>query len=486
VNTRTEIAQAAHPPLARGLRPSTVQPPSNGRPPKLRHSLWSIIIVATILGYLALSRAFAYLGIISLNIFVGEVVLGGALLSGKLAIGRRWVRSIKPQDPLQHVAITMALFLGYGFFEEARGLSAGYPTGFTLKNLAFNYYPIYIWLGLWLGGRDVDMLRRIIRLSAWINGVYGLSYLLVLGQAALYQAGTKDVPFFGQPTSYITLLGLLCFEPRLRSVWHLLVMNTVVLLGVQVRGEWVAFLVALFVLGFYGKRLGNVFAGILACGSLLALGYWADISIPAPLNRGGVISTRAIISRALAPIDPALAAEYSENADFYAGTYDWRTVWWNAIWKDVNSNGSTMVFGRGYGYPVYALSPEVLAEDVRTPHSWFWYSLSYGGWAGVFAFSAFQLALGAALFRNARRTRQYYGFALWCGAMINGLFGSTFDAPFGCIPLYILFGMTLSNAEISPSAILGTLRRTRRRQYTFRRARAANAGSIGWSPAPLA
>jgi hypothetical protein len=105
MNTKTEQQQAIRQTL------SSVSTLAMGRPSRERRSAWSIIVAGTIIGYLAESRAFAYLGIIPLNIFIGEAVLGAALLSPKLAIARRWVRSARPKHPLRYVAITMAVLL---------------------------------------------------------------------------------------------------------------------------------------------------------------------------------------------------------------------------------------------------------------------------------------------------------------------------------------------------------------------------------------
>jgi hypothetical protein len=74
----------------------------------------------------------------------------------------------------------------------------------------------------------------------------------------------------------------------------------------------------------------------------LSVMYFIDVDLPSPSGRGGGrISVQEIVGRALAPLNPSLAEQYSEHAESYAGTVSWRTGWWQAIWAAVSKNPTT-------------------------------------------------------------------------------------------------------------------------------------------------
>src|SRR5262249_5490224 len=144
---------------------------------------------------------------------------------------------------LKRLKLLFLLSFGYGSFQALRGIAGGHPLLSAARDTAFNYYPLYLLLGIWVGLWDTDFLRRVIRILAWCNGCYGLAYALFLNQLGWTWPGTPEtssaVPFFTEPLgSAISLLGLLAFEPKLRRVWHLLALNAMVMLFVQMRAEW--------------------------------------------------------------------------------------------------------------------------------------------------------------------------------------------------------------------------------------------------------
>ena len=50
------------------------------------------------------------------------------------------------------------IFMLYGLWQMGRGVLEGSPVLYTLKFFIFNYYPIYLFLGLWIGLRAPDFL----------------------------------------------------------------------------------------------------------------------------------------------------------------------------------------------------------------------------------------------------------------------------------------------------------------------------------------
>ena len=120
----------------------------------------------------------------------------------------------------------------------------------------------------------------------------------------------------------------------------------------QIRADWLGLAIALVIWGAATKQLKRVFgiAGLLVC--LLLIGFIADIRIPAIAGRGGEISARETIARAVSATNPEIAEEYSSNTGFYRGTVTWRENWWANIREEVSRDISTSLFGLGYGYPI--------------------------------------------------------------------------------------------------------------------------------------
>jgi len=312
----------------------------------------------------------------------------------------------------------------------------------ALEGFAFHYYPICFFIGLWLGSAHPWLLRKTIRVVAWSNGLYGLLFIALLNRFQVAVPGTADVPLFGQPAgSALVILGLLCLEPELRRVWHLLLLNFLVMLGLQIRAEYLGFLCGITLWSMLTRRFDRLFAGFAAVVAVLVIGLLTDFHMPAPSTRGGQISTREIFARVVAPADPELAAEYAENAKSLAGTATWRTRWWQKIWDDVHRNTVTALIGEGYGFPLADLIG-YKERDLRTPHSVFFYALAYGGWIGVAIFLALQAALGQTLWRAWRVSGLAFGPVLWIAFCAGACFGNAFETPFGAIPFYLLAGLS--------------------------------------------
>lgn len=412
--------------------------------------VWHKVWVFLILGYLLMGRSFAYLGLPSLKLFVGEIGLGAFALLRPDRLFRPWTSWSLGRGPLPLVFLSWALtlFLLYGVWQLLRGiLLLGYEPTLALQNFVFNFYPLYLFLGLWIGMAKPDCLRSVVRLLAWANGIYGVLYMFVLSRLNLFLPWAPDVPLFGQPGgSAIVLLGLLALEIRLIRLWPLLLLNFIVLLGLQVRGEWLAFALGFIVWLIWRRDLWRpaFFGSIVAL--MLLLMYLFDIRVPAPEHRGGELSVKGIIGRLVSPFNPKSAVELvGEEAYSMAGTIvGWRIPWWKSIWDTVHSDPMLALFGLGYGFPLYQLFDEI-PEGVRSPHNVFFYALGYGGWVGVIFFLAFQGVLGFAAYRVATLGGTPYGTMLWFGLLGSALFGNFLETPFGAIPFYLLIGYSLAS-----------------------------------------
>jgi hypothetical protein len=408
---------------------------------------WACAVGFTTLGYLSMTRSFAYLGVRALNLFIGEIVLGLFLLTRAKDILGKWAGALMTKAQLSQFSWAYYLFLGYGIVALLRGIVAGHSTLTALQNLVFNVYPLYIFIGLWVGGLYPDYLGKFFRLLAWLNGAYGLIYIIVLGRMtnSNFPVGDNQIEVFGQPAgSALSILGLLCFETRLRRASLPLLLNAFVMLALMVRGEWLGFAVGFVIWGIFSRRLGKILVGAGAIIILLGAGHVADFSMPAPSGRGGQISTRDVIGRCLSAVDPENASRYSESADATAGTVEWRKTWWKAIWDSVHETNTGILFGHGYGFPIADLVTYLKNENIRTPHNIFFFCLAHGGWIGVVLFFAFQLTIFRLHWLTYRLTKQPFGMAYLAMCVSSACFGNFFETPFGAVPYYLITGLAVA------------------------------------------
>jgi hypothetical protein len=418
---------------------------------------WPNIVAFLVVGYFCLSRSFAYLGIPPLNVFVGEIVLAYFLLFGPKTTTGRWTRAAISAPSLRRLRQRFLMLFAFGVFQVVLGAGRGYPLFTAVRDLAFDYYPLYLLLGLCVGLCSPSFLPKVVRLLAWCNGIYGLLFILFLNRVTWTIPGVSnevvDVRVFGQPLgSAIALIGLLAFESDLRSVWHLLGLNLFVLLGMQIRGEWLAFAVGLLVWGWMTRRLKRLAMAGAYLMLLFALMYAVDLKLPGPETRlAGTISARDLIGRALAPINPDAASEYTADYQDAENTTLWRTVWWAQIWISVHETPARALLGFGYGFPLGDLVPFLEGEFIRTPHNVFLYALGYTGWLGLALFIAFQAELARLLWRTWKKTNQPFGILFWITSLVFACFTAFFETPYGAIPFYLTVG-----CAIAPSFIQGT------------------------------
>lgn len=423
------------------------------------HSIhnWGSVATILIVGYLCLYRSFAYLGLPWLHVYVGELSLAGFIFFGPLTKQGSWLELVRRVRRLRRLWLVLLVLLSYGAFEAIRGVFYGYPPLTVVRDTAFNYYPLFVFLGVWIGLQDRSFLRHVIRKLAWFNGIYGIACVLFLSRLPLTLPGTSNaaspVPLFSEPSGAgaVTLLGMIAFEPQLRQVWHLVAMNAFVLLGLQVRGEWLALGVGVLVFGWLTKKLRYMFIAVGTVAVLLGLMYVTHLSLPAPKGRGENVGNRIsadyLMARAVAPLNKELAGRLAptEDVDFAAGTAEWRVVWWARIWMEVNGHLSTMLLGLGYGYPIGNLNPDIEPDTfIQTPHSDFFYALGFSGWLGVFLFVLLQGEIAQLLWRSYQVSGQSFGIICWAALVAMSLFEPLFEEPSGAIPFFLLLGVAIA------------------------------------------
>jgi hypothetical protein len=408
--------------------------------------IWPRVAGFLLIGYLCGKRSFAYLGIPPL--FIGEIALAAFLLLKPRVTLETWAASLLRASPLNGLGLALLMFMAYGIWQVGRGVFGGSPVLYTLKFFVFNYYTLYIFLGLWIGLQEPEFLSKMVRIIAWVGGIYGLIYVVALRDVAAHIPGS-DVPLFAAPGSgAVAILGLLCFERNLRAVWIVVVLalNVVVLLAWQVRAEWLGLALGVLAWGLLTGRLSRVVAIGITGLAVLGMIELADVKLAT--RNGGDVSLSDTVARIIAPIDLKLAEELSPIANHHAGTAEWRELWWAQIWLSVHSTPMREAFGHGYGFDLFSLAPEAVRagqpEEVRTPHSAFYYALGYTGWVGVVLFGVLQYAILKLLWRSYRLGGQPIGVVLWVMGMGMAMFEGSFETPFKAVPFYLLAGMCIA------------------------------------------
>lgn len=460
--------------------------------------MWSGLIGFLVVGYLAMSRGFAYLGIPHWSLFIGEVSLAAFVCVQPRKIFAYWRSATLERTPFYEVAWSLALFMGYGLLEVVHGRSQGFPLLVALKDLTFNYYPLYLFLGLWVGLANPNYLPKLLRGVMWGVGLYGLAYVLWLSRVDWRFPGTGAliVPVFGQPMgAFVAILGIIAFESSWLR-WPSLFLNAFVWLGMQIRGEWIALVGGLLLWSYLSKGWRKVATAFLVVAMLPVTMMVVSFSIPSPATRVGTISFGNIAARVVAPVAPNLArrlltkteaphaanqaptpapdakpstapeaqqtsvtaekqppapemnqdqAKLAQDAVIFADTAFWRTRWWKAIWLSVHHEPLTALFGHGYGFTLTSVVP-TMEQGIRTPHNFFFFALGYSGWLGVVLFALFQGALFRLLWRAYRLTGQAFGLSYWAANLMLAVFEPYFETPFGAIPFYLICGLAAAPA----------------------------------------
>jgi len=406
--------------------------------------IWHKVAGFLIVGYLCMTRSFAYIGVPPL--FIGEIVLAGfVLLKPRVALGT-WAASLLRPSPLSTLGLALLVFMLYGLWQVGRGVLGGSSLFYTLKFFVFNYYAIYLLFGIWIGLHAPEFFPKLIRVIAWVSGVYSLVWLLLLKNAAVSIPGSH-VTLFGVPSAgAVAILGLLCFERDLRAVWPVLALNIMVTLALQARTTWLGVAAGMLVWGLLTVRLGRVVAmgaaGLAVIGMIELSGFQLGVG-------GRAISMGEVLGRIIAPIDLELAKELTPHATKHASTAEWRELWWEQIWLSVHSAPMLEAFGHGYGFDLFGLAPESVRTgqeewDVRTPHSVFYYALGYTGWVGVVVFAAFQITILRLLWQGFRLSGAPAGLVFWVMGMAMACFEAGFETPYKAIPFYLLVGMGMA------------------------------------------
>jgi hypothetical protein len=412
--------------------------------PKRKWDMWSKWVLFLLVGLSLTGRSFSYLGIPPAKLFIGDLTLAAFIFLRPRQLFDPWIKALTKGGALGPLAWILLISISYGIFQVIRGVLLGFTPIIAVENLVFNVYPLYLFLGLWLGKRRPELLLKFVQVFAVLFCIYAPAYLLFLHTINVKMPGSDGVNVFGQVAGGgFIILSLLCLDPKPGRWWPAMAVAAAALLAVQVRSEWLGMIVATMIWGVLSKKMTRVAwigAGIFA---VLAVGALADVNLPSPGERGGKISSTEIVARGLAAVSPDMARDLtgSENVNFYSGTIKWRKMWWHAIWVNSQENFTNLLIGPGYGFPLKNLVSYLKDPDLRTPHNVFYYALGYTGWIGVSIFFTLQAGCGVLLWRTYKVTGQSWGLAVWASGLTAAFFGNVMETPWGAIPFYLMTGL---------------------------------------------
>ncbi len=408
---------------------------------------WSKWVLFLMVGLCLTGRSFAYLGIPPAKLFIGDLTLAAFIFLQPRKLFDTWIGGLTKGGTLGPLAWVLLASVSYGIMEVIRGVLLGFPPLIAIQNLVFNVYPLYLFLGIWLGARRPELLLRFIQVFAICFCIYAPAYLLVLHSVDIPMPGADGVSVFGQADGGgLIILGLLCLDPRASRFWLPMTVAAMAFLAAQVRAEWLGMALALMIWGTLSRKMtkvAGVAAGIVA---LLAVGFILDLNVPSPGERGGAISSKEIVARGISSVSPDLARDLtgSENTSFYRGTVTWREKWWKAIWANSQDSYTNVLIGPGYGFLLRSLVSYLKdSTELRTPHNVFFYALGYSGWIGVLLFASLQVACGSLLWRAYKLTGQSFGLAAWASILLAAFFGNVMETPSGAIPFYLIIGLVI-------------------------------------------
>lgn len=400
-----------------------------------RIPLWAIIWT----GYSAFGREFAMLGVPPL--LIGEAYLG----FGILANWRNWVgRFVNDCLRLRLLPVTIAMHLIWGMLEVARSSLMGYPLLEVIKNAAFNYYPLYVPMGIALGStltfpvfiRSVKLcltlfaIRVLIPIEGGISSDFALLSLLVISVWPQLKGWRLRIPVL-----------LLCLYPSFFVSTH----------G---RGTMTGLIAGLIAIAVASRqrfvRSCLIAAGVT--GILIIVGPM----IPGPHGGGPPLDPVVQIARVIASDHPDFAVKlikwrqggtisgsYRDEVDNLTGargTASWRQEIWRNALKSLKTPYLKLV-GQGQASSMAEFTPD--GQVIRTPHNIAIYAIYYTGYIGLTIFFLMLFAIWrTGTLMESPVLRVVYSSSCWCTLLV-AISGNVLETPTGAIPFYLFQGVII-------------------------------------------
>jgi O-Antigen ligase len=409
-----------------------------------------------LLGYLLFDRAFAYLHLPGLPLFIGEMVL----LLGTWATARSTgvLRRCVAAEP---VLALLAVFVLWGAVRTVPGLAA-YGLD-APRDAALWYYALFAFLAVAAvsvrPGLPYEMADLLAR---WSPAV--LTWLAASLVLAPFADRATTVPFTdvsvlshkpgGTATAALLVLASLWLVPgqerrRGRVAWSCLALVVIALVATQNRGALLGIMAGSAVaLMFLSERARVVLWTLAGTGIALTLMLLLSVQIPFPGLQGRAYSAEQLITN-------VVSLTGAETPGNLSGTVDGRKQLWMLV-LDKQSDERRVLTGAGFG-PNLAAEVGVFddgEDSLRNPHNTHLSVLARMGAVGALLWGVFWVAWYWRMVSASRRLRsttrhadgQMGGVCLTIATtvLVASVFDPQLEGPQVAVLLWSLVGMGLA------------------------------------------
>jgi hypothetical protein len=401
-----------------------------------RFPMWVVILA----GYLAFDRTFAYVGVPPL--YIGEAYLSFKVLQNS----RNWVsRFVSDTFRFRLLPLAIALHMSWGIIEVARSWFMGRSIIESMRTAAFNYYPLYLLIGIALGW-GVTM-QSFVRLMKIVIVVCALRTLLEFVYPGLGVAVNITVT----PIIIIAMWNRLS-DWKWRVPCLIITIFPIFFHGTHGRGSVLGLLA-----GIIATLLSNPARllrwGMASLGAVIVL-FFVGPLIPGPSGGAPPLDPVVQVARIIASDHPNTAIRiikwrvhgkvtgaYLDELDNLIGargTASWRQVIWKNAMRSLNTP-TKLAMGQGEATSLAGMTPD--GQDIHTPHNITIYCIYYTGWVGMFIFFLLIFAIwNTGMHLGFAEMRALYSAVFW-STLLVAITGNCLETPFGAIPLYLLLGV---------------------------------------------
>ena len=407
-----------------------------------------------VLGYVLFDKAFAWVHVPGVPIFMGEIVLFLAVIV--LLRHQRDTAAVLRGSPLMLTAAMLFVWgaLRLAFDLPVWGLDAfrdGAQTNYILVGVAT---AVVLW-------REPGLMKRLGSLRPWIPATVVVWVPVAIILSKLFGSVAPLVPdsetsilafkpgdyalLAAAAISYVWLTGNQ-YSSRYRTTITMVGVVGLLVAAVLNRGGMLGALIILSLAALFMQRTRRrrFLSGLtLATGGLVLALALTNLAIPL----GG---SRAISVGQLASNFASVTGSSQDHN--LQGTVTWRLDYWQLIISDVVT-GDTWLTGIGYGpnlTDIFEVQVIESSQPLRNAHNSHVTLLARLGLVGSFLWLAFWLQVGLRLNRTPRRTMD--PIAGWLTAIVVGIgvaaiFGPILEGPQIAIPFWCAIGLLASSVS---------------------------------------
>ena len=419
-------------------------------------SRWfKLVTTAAVLGYVMFNRAFAWVHVPGVPIFVGEVVLFLAVIL-LLRHQRALIAMLRNSSAMRTAGLLFlwgALRLAFDL--PIWGLAAlrdGAQTNYILIGLAMAVVVV----------RQPAITEPLSQLRYWVpatvvvwvpiaillNRRFVLTAPFVPGsQTSIFSYKPGDYAMFAAAAiAYVWMMGD-HYSSRYRNTITFIGVLGLLVAGSQNRGGFLGALGALAIAAIFmqrSRRRRYLSGMALAAGSLILVLAMTNLVIP--------LGSRAFSVGQLA--DNAISITGRSGEGGFQGTASWRLEYWRVVVTDVMT-GDDWLVGIGFGPSLaddygYQTEPTETTQPLRNAHNSHVTLIARLGLVGMLLWLIFWFQLALQLYKGVRRrSHPIVGWmmAIMFGIGIAAIFDPVLEGPQMAIPFWCAVGIAASVAS---------------------------------------